>query len=134
LTPLEGPEIVAWNDTIGAVTVTVDFVHDQAANLKDDEIWLQVEYPGTAALPQSLFATDFHAHKNTSLINWPTAAGDDQAASAAVWPNADDHLGTPIYQKLGVTVTTEDKGPIRARVMLAKPSISIYYDPLLVIT
>jgi hypothetical protein len=121
--PFSGPWMTAWNDSTSSITVTVEIVHDNVTALKDDEVWLEVEYPGTANYPESVFISD----RKTDIM----ATGADQTASAASWTTTG--LTNPNTQKLAVTFTPTNKGPIRARVMLAKASYTIYVDPLLTV-
>lgn len=122
--PLESPPLSIWNDTTGtAKTVTVEIAQDNAAAaLNDDDIWLEVEYLGTSGYPLAVIASD---RKSTILA---TAAA--QTASSVTW----NTMTTPTRQKLEVSFTPREKGYLQARVMLAKPSVTVYVDPLLVVT
>lgn len=119
---LESGEIHSeWIDTVGAAkTVTVEILHDSTTNLKDDEIWLDVQYLGTTGFPLSLFANDAKADV------FATAA--DQTASTATWTTTG--LTNPNKQKLAVTFTPQEKGVAICRVMLAKASYTVYVDPM----
>lgn len=112
-------------DNIGsAKTVTVEIAQDNgAAALTESEIWLEVEYLGTSGYPISSVATD---HNSTILSLSSTA----QTASSATWTG----LTTPTKQKLEVTLTPQEKGYIHCRVCLAKPSVTVYVDPLPVVS
>ncbi len=119
------PEMVRWNDTTGSsITVTVDLVHDSVTNLKDSEVWLDVQYLGTSGYPISTFVSDQRADVLT------TAA--DQDTSSATWTTTG--LTNPNKQKLIVTFTPQKKGYIHARVIVAKTSKTLYVDPLLQVT
>jgi hypothetical protein len=50
-------------------------------------------------------------------------------SSAASWGGSPAHT-----QKLQVTFTPQMKGPVKARIFVAKPSITVYVDPLLTIS
>lgn len=122
LTPLRSPEIARWNDTVGVpLTVTVDVLHDSVTNLKDDEVWIEVQYLGTSGVPLSSFTSDAKA----SVL----ATAADQTASSSAWTTT----GTtnPNKQKLSVTFTPQKKGQIRAVVHLAKASYTVYVDPVI---
>jgi hypothetical protein len=118
--PLESIELPArWNSTTGsAVTVTVDVVHDSVTNLKDDEIWLEVQYLGTSGFPLSSFVNDCKADVLATAAN--------QTASSATWTTTG--LTNPNKQKLEVTFTPREAGFIQARVFLAKASTTVYVD------
>jgi hypothetical protein len=122
--PLYGPELVIWNNTTGSSkTATIEFVHDSVTNLQDDEIWLEVEYLGTSGFPLALLTSD----RMTNILSTPT----DQTDSSATWTTTG--LTNPNTQKLVVTFTPQEIGLIRARVVLAKESYTVYVDPLLTI-
>ena len=125
LLPLESGETTFWNDTTGvAKTLTVDIIHDSLTALKDDEVWLEVQYLGTTGFPLGSFINDCKAGALT------TAAA--QTASTATWTTTG--LTNPNKQKLEVTLTPQEKGYYIARVNLAKQSYTIYTDPLIVVT
>jgi hypothetical protein len=122
---LRSPEIVQWNDTVGSSkTVTVEILHDSVTNLKDDEIWLEIEYLGSSSAPLGSNAND----RKTNLL----ATGSDQTTSSAAWTTTG--LTNPNKQKLQVTFTPQTKGYVHARVVSAKASYTLYVDPLLVIS
>ncbi|MEK9809109.1 MAG: hypothetical protein VW362_01580, partial [Candidatus Nanopelagicales bacterium] len=122
---LRSPEIAKWNETTGSsVTVTVDILHDSATALKDNEVWLEVEYLGTSGTPLALFTDDAVADVIT------TAA--DQTSSSATWTTTG--MTNPNKQKLSVTFTPQEKGLIIARVCVAKASYTVYVDPELQIS
>lgn len=122
---LESPELARWNSTVGApVTVTVDVLHDSATALTDGEIWLDVQYLGTSGVPLSLFASDAKAG--------PLAAAVAQAASSATWDSTG--MAIPNRQKLSVTFTPQEAGYLHAKVVLAKPNVTVYVDPKLQVT
>lgn len=120
---LRSPEIRVWSDTTGAKTATIDVAHFAAAALKDDEIWLEVEYLGTSGVPLGGVANDCKADV--------LATAADQATSTAVWNGTGSP--SPIAQKLEVSFTTAEKGIIVLRVCLAKASTTVYVDPLVAI-
>lgn len=118
--PLRGPWLTFWNETTGsAVAVTAETVTDNVT-LTDAEAWIEVEYLGTSGFPLSVIATDqvsdpvfgTPANQTTSTVTWTTTG-----------------LTTPVKQKLSTSVTPQVKGPIRARVVLAKPSTTMYTCP-----
>jgi hypothetical protein len=132
---LESGEIHQWNETTGSsITVTVEIVHDtnvtagQGAGtsyaFRDDEVWLEVEYSGSAATPIASLLTDRCATYSTTPA--------DQASSSVTWTTTG--LTTPVKQKLSVTFTPQLKGAIKAKVCMAKASKTIYIDPVITIT
>ncbi len=118
--PLESPPIVIWNESVGSeVTATDEFLHDGATNLQDDEIWPEVEYLGTSGYTTSLLARD----RMASIIATPA----DQADSSVEWTTSG--MSNPNTQKLTVAFTPAEKGPVVIKVMLAKPSQTVYVCP-----
>lgn len=121
--PLNSPEIVKWNETIGTpVTVAIEVVTD-GVTLTNAECWLDVQYLGTSGFPLSLFANDAAADIFATPVN--------QTTSTATWTTTG--LTTPVKQSLSVTFTPQEKGFIHAVVKLAKTSTTVYVDPLLTV-
>jgi len=122
--PLYGPEMVVWNDAVGASqTVTCEILHDSLTALTDAEVWLETEYLGTTGFPLSLFASD----RAASII----AAPANQAASSETWTTTG--MTNPNKQKLVTTQTPQEKGYYRCRVAVAKASYTVYADPKLAV-
>jgi hypothetical protein len=122
--PLYGPDLVIWNAAVGsAKTATVEIVHDSVTNLTDAEVWLEVEYLGTSGFPMSLFASD----RKADIL----ATAADQTDSSEAWTTTG--LTNPNTQKLSVTFTPQEIGVVRARVVLAKASATVYVDPLITV-
>lgn len=123
--PLVTDEIVIWNDTTGSSkTVTVEVLHDSATALKDDEVWLRVDYLSSSGSPISTMITDAKADT--------LATAADQTSSSETWTTTG--MSNPNKQKLSVTFTPQMKGFIHARVMLGKASYTLYVDPLLTVS
>lgn len=119
------PEIMVYNATTGsAKTLTVEIVRDSLTNLKDNEIWLEVEYLGSSATPVGTVASDRAATAIT------TAA--DQTASAATWTTTG--LTNPNKQKLAVTFTPQMAGFFQCKVVVAKLSTTVYVDPVVTVS
>lgn len=117
--PLESDPIAIWNETVGSsLTATVEVVTD-GVTLTDAECWAEVEYLGTSGFPLSLLASD----RAADILATPA----NQASSAASWTTTG--LGSPVTQKLSVSFTPQEKGLFRVRVMLAKPSTTVYVCP-----
>jgi len=115
--------IVVWNTSTGSSkTVTLEFVHDSVTNLKDDEIWIEVQYPGSGGL--GTLVND----RKTDIM----ATGADQAASTETWTTTG--LSNPNKQKLSVSFTPQAAGLFRAVVHMTKASYTVYLDPKLTVT
>lgn len=116
--------IAQWNNTTGASkTLTVEIVND-GLTLTDREVWVEIEYLGTSGFPISSFIDDAAADLLATAAN--------QASSSVAWTTTG--LGSPVKQKLEVTFTPQLKGPVIARVCVARPSLTLYVDPIATIT
>jgi hypothetical protein len=109
-----------WNDATGsAKTLTIHTVTDNVT-LTDAEIWVEVDYLGSSAAPVVTTVVD----ANATLLSTPANQASD---SGEAWTTTG--LTTPVKQKLEVTFTPQMAGPIRWRVLVAKPSTTVYIDP-----
>ncbi len=117
--PYESLPIEFWNETLGSITLTVPVLTDNIT-LTDAEAWLEVEYLGTSGFPLGVFVSD---RVSDPIFGTPANQTTD---GASTWASAP---GTPVKQLLSVTFTPQEKGLIRARVMVARASTTIYYDP-----
>lgn len=125
--PLVGAELAINNTTTGsAVTVTCEILHDSATNLTDKEVWLEVIGLDTTSYCKGSWYNDANA---AYLL--PSATAADQTASSETWTTTG--MSNPNKQKLSVTFTPRQKGPIVARVVLAKASKTIYVCPELAV-
>lgn len=115
------PWMLLWNESLVSKTLTMEIVHDSATNLKDNEVWLEVEYLGSSATPLLTVA-----HTAPSII----AAGSDLASSSVTWSGTGGFTN-PNKQKVSVTFTPQMKGVIRVRLAVAKASKTLYVDPYL---
>lgn len=117
-------EFAAWNDTVGtAKTATVEIVHDSLTALLDNEVWLEAEYMGSTLTPIASYVND-----SADVLT----TGAAQTASTEAWTTTG--LTNPNKQKLSVTFTPQLKGYVKYRVYLAKPSYTVYVDPLVTVT
>jgi hypothetical protein len=60
------------------------------------------------------------------------ATAADQTDSSESWTTTG--LTTPVKQKLAVTFTPQEKGVIMWRVVLSKPSVTVYVDSKAVVS
>ena len=175
--PLRPPDICQYNTATGASkTLTVHYLHDGASALDDDDIWLDVEYFGTAGQLQWSSVSDRKANilssaaaqETDTAADWDdgltaranstayslgdirraatpngrafivTTAGTSGASEPAAFGTASD--GDAVTdntvtwrcmrrEKLTVTFTPQEQGPVTARVKIAKPSITVYVCP-----
>lgn len=121
--PLVLKELFIWNETVGSSkTLTLHTITDNIT-LTNQDCWLEVEYLGTSGFPLSLF-TDNADSLNDLLLGGTPA---NHPTSTATWTTTG--LTTPVKQKLEVTVTPQEKGPIILRLMLARPNTTMYVCP-----
>ncbi len=121
--PLYGPWFKFWNTTLSAQTIGIEVLTDNVT-LKDDEAWIEVEYQGSSGVPCGVFARDRAADV--------LATGANQTTSSEAWTTTG--LGTPVTQVLSVSVTPQETGWIRARVVVARPSTTLYACPKILST
>jgi hypothetical protein len=122
--PMVSGEFAIWNDTTGSArTVTVEFLHDSATGLKDNELWLELDYYGASGNPKGTLAT--------SAPN-VLASGSTLASSSATWTTTG--MANPNAQKVAVTFTPQLKGFFIATIKLAKASYTVYVDPKMTVT
>lgn len=111
--PFAGPELkldIAAADVGVAITATIHVVSD-GVTFTDAELWLEGEYLATSGSYKGTLVSDGAA---TIL-----AAGANQADdSAAAWTTTG--LTSPVKQKLEVTFTPQQAGPLRLAVKMAK--------------
>lgn len=108
-----------WVSTVGSqVTVSVDVLADNAVGLTNEEIWLEVQYPGSTDAK-----TEFVSSAKASF----TTAAATVPSSTATWTTTG--VTNPQKQKLTVTFTPQRAGFIHGKVCVAKPSATVYVDP-----
>lgn len=112
----------------GSKTFTL-YITNDTANLKDSEVWLEVEYLATSDSAQ--WTTD-RSDKRATIT---TTAADQTTESASTWVGLNDsEQGHADYrQVLSATVTIGEAGLYRCRVAVGKASITssdyFYIDP-----
>jgi len=125
---LYSPWIYGYISSTGSKTFDV-YITNDTADFNDNEVWLEIDYLGTASSGRWSNKTDYMA---------------DRLATAAV--QTDDTTSTwngsgPSYtykQKLSVTATVNTAGMFRARVCVGVASITstrkFYIDPLVTVS
>jgi hypothetical protein len=121
--PLVSDNILFWNESLSAITVTIPLVSSLA--LSNADMWMEVEYPGDAGSPLSSF--DLSTRASDTL-----AAGTSLPVDgSSTWVGAP---ASPVKNYLSATFTPALKGPIAVRVALAKPSATVWFDPQAIVT
>ncbi len=118
--PFECYPITIWSDTTGAKTITVEGTWGGGAVPLNDEIWMDVEYLGSALTPVGSFATSSKA--------------DGLATGASITSSSETWGGSTSEFKMTASITTAMKGPITVYVKAAKASSTFYIDPKITIS
>lgn len=117
--PFESFAISIWNDTTGApVTATVCI--NSGGSLNTNEAWIDAEYLGSSATP---IASGAGGGTGSPLTAGSAIATD----SGSTWNGG---LSGSTKQKMQVTFTAQMAGYVRLTVRVAKPSATLYVDPL----
>lgn len=117
---LETLEFVAWNDNSGgSKTATVEFLLDSLTALNNDDIWMELQYLSDSGDPMAGFANDTKSNVLASNAAQPT--------STQAWTTTG--ITNVMKQKLQVSFTPQQKGPVRAVIKLSKPSTTVYVNP-----
>ena len=120
VSPFATFQIAEWNNTTGSsVTATVE-IENGGVTLKNSEVWMVVEYLGSSATPVASFVSSGVATFLTAGTNIPT--------SSVSWAGS---LGSAVKQYLQVSFTPQLKGFVRATVYVARPSLTVYIDPVI---
>jgi hypothetical protein len=113
-----------WNDTTATNRVVTVFGITAAGGLpNNDDIWIEIEYPGSATTPIGTIAN--------------TTKADTLASGVAVASDGSTWGGGATAFKLVATLSspqTQMKGPFLIVVKVAKPSTTFYIDPAAVLS
>lgn len=101
------------------VNFGVEIISDSAANLNNDEVWVEAQVFSTSGAPLGTFVSG----SKTDFLQASAA----QPVSSELW--AASTLTAPKRQSLRVTVTPREAGWVSLKVCLAKPSTTIYVCP-----
>lgn len=113
--PFEVLPVVQWNNTVNTpVSATIEIASNNT--LTNADIWMEVEYLGSASSPIGSVASNGQTSVLATATNLPT--------SSAVWGG-----GLSSKQSLSVTFTPRLAGPVVARIFVAKKSQTLYIDP-----
>lgn len=102
----------------GAQTISLDICTD-GVTLTDRECWIEIDYFASATSALSSRATDSVG---------PLTTGTAQATSSTVWTTTG--LGSPVRQTISASVTPGGASAAIARLVLVKPSTTVYVDEL----
>jgi hypothetical protein len=124
LRPFKAEPYAIWNPTIGAnVTVTVCGTVNAGALPNNDDIWLEVEYLGSASFPIGTIVATTKANV--------LAANAAVASDGSTWNGGGSGAGWSPFKLVAVLSSPQPgmAGYLHARVRAAKPSTTWYIDP-----
>lgn len=126
--PVVSPEIVKkYTGTVPAtVTATIQFVHDSATALQDNQIWMGAMYMGTSGFPLGSWTFDDVEGSNAGNL---LAAAANQTTSTFSWVTTG--LSNPNKQQVSVPLVIEEKGYVHALVYFAKATSTVFISPLI---
>lgn len=117
--PFEALPISVWNSTTGsAITLTVQGIWGGGTVPNNDDIWMDVEYPGSALTPMGSFISS----GKTSVLATATAI----PVGSGTWG------GSTTKFAMSVSFTPQMKGPITVYIKAAAASATFYIDPKVV--
>ncbi len=122
ITALQTGEGGIWIDAsmIGVQrTVSIEFVHDNVTGLKNNEIWPEVSYYGSASNPQGTLASGAMANVLSTPATWP--------ASSKVW-NGTGGMANPNKQTMTVSFTPQLVGFCIISIKLCNSAYTAYVD------
>ena len=121
--PFETLPMSAINLLVGAVrTVTVYGIWGAASPStppNNDQIWIEVEYPGSSSSPIGSYVNSTKANN--------LASGTAISSDTSTW-NGSGGLTNPSPFAMSVTLTAQIAGPLTIRVYAADPSTTFYVD------
>lgn len=117
--PLNSDPLVVYNTVTGvSLNAAIDIINT-GITLRNDQVWMEVEYPLSSTNTFYSKASDGQTHI--------LAPSGNQTLSTTVWLNTGS-FSNPIRQTLDVNFTPMMTGLIYCTIKLAVPNITIYYD------
>jgi len=116
----ESLPINGWTNSTTEKTFTIEGIYDGVANLQNDEVWVDLQYPNSSSGLGLLIST------KCVVLTAPA----DLTVSTKNWTSTG--ITNVNKFKFAITATPGKAGPIMARVYLAKASTTIYIDPMIV--
>ena len=123
--PLCSPWSAIFVGSTGSKTVSMKVAYDSATLLKDSECWIEVEYYGDATTPKSTIEGSFPVVSGT-ISRDIIAAGSNLSDTSEGWTGTGGWANKKTHT-LSKTVTINQQGYVRARVVIAKDQ-TIYAD------
>lgn len=118
--PFDTFEGKLWNEDVGVSKTLTIYTLTNNVTLKNNEAWVEVEYPSSSTSP-------LYSNVNDGPASVLSTGTNQDSDTTSVWSSGS--LATPIKQKLQVTFTPQARGLIRWRVKIAKTSTTVYVCP-----
>jgi hypothetical protein len=119
--PFENEPVTIWNDSTSAITTLTIYGTTTGGGVpNNDDIWVEVEYLGSASTPQGSFIT------TTKANNLAASTTTNNSSDASTWGGGGAGNGFKIVVP---SFTPGMKGPINITVKVAKVSSTYYIDP-----
>jgi hypothetical protein len=132
LRPFRAQPVDVWNPTAaGSVTATIYGTINSASLPNNDEIWVDIEYLGTASFPLGINATT----RKANVLSAAAAVSSD----GSTWNGGGSGAGWSPFKLVVQLDTTHNPQPqfagyLTARVKAAKASTTYYIDPQVVLS
>lgn len=119
--PFESYLTTIWNDSTSAITTLTIYGTTTGGGVpNNDDIWVEVEYLGSAASPLGTFIT------TTKASNVAASTTTNNSSDASTWGGGGAGNGFKIVVP---SFTPGMKGPINITIKVAKASSTYYIDP-----
>ena len=116
---LESDPMSFWNEQVGSsITISIPVVTDNVT-LTNKEAWIEIDCLGTSGFPLSVNSSG-GADAITTGSNYSTDSNSNWVTTG---------LTTPVRQTLSATCQPYEKGMVDVKVVLARPSTTMYFDP-----
>ena len=119
--PFECQPIAIWNDVTTAITTLTIYGTTTGGGVpNNDDIWVEVEYPGSASFPTGSVVTTTKADALAASVT------TNNSSDGSTWGGAGAGNGFKIVVP---SFTPAMKGPLNIMVHVAKTSATYYIDP-----
>ena len=119
--PYEAIPISIWNNSTSAITTLTVYGTTTGGGVpNNDDVWVEVEYPGSALTPKSSFIA------TTKADGLAPSVTTNNSSDGSTWGGGGAGNGFKIVVP---SFTPAMKGPLNIIVHVAKPSATYYIDP-----
>ena len=109
--------------------LTAEMLTDNVT-LQNDEFWIEVEYPdATTKIQGNVLSSKLGASSEATWTGVPDDSAANLSASAKGAGDWTGESGTPVYQKIDLTISGGEEGVHTVWACLAKPSTTVYVCP-----